>query len=190
MADRNVEFSHNTVSNYLSRLAGIGPDWPLPDDLTEADLKRRLFPPPPEPGRKARKRGVPDWAYIHKGLRRKGATLLLLWFEYRDRHPEGYEYLWFCRHYRQWAGKLDVVMPQDHKAGEKLFVDYAGMTLPVIDRSIGEVHQAQVFAAALGASGYTYAEVTWPQGWRTGSRPAGAAWSSSADRSSCWSSIM
>ena len=156
--------SHNTVSNYLARLDGIGLGWPLPDGLTEADLERRLFPPPPEPGRKARIRGVPDWIHIHRELRRKGVTLLLLWYEYRERYPEGYEYSWFCRHYRQWAGKLDVVMRQDHKAGEKLFVDHAGMTLPIIDRSTGEEHQAQVFVAALGASGYTYAEVTWTQG--------------------------
>ena len=156
--------SHNTVSSYLTRLAAVGLSWPLPADLGEVDLERRIYPPPPQPGELARKRGVPDWEHIHKELRRKGVTLLLLWYEYREQHPGGYEYSWFCRHYRNWAGKLDLVMRQDHKAGEKLFVDYAGMTVEIIERWTGEVREAQVFVAALGASGYTYAEVTWTQG--------------------------
>ncbi len=160
---RICRISHTTVSNYLLRLDQEGLSWPLPDNLNDADLERRLFPPP-EPRRLARKRGVPDWVYIHKELRRKGVTLQLLWDEYREGNPEGYEYSWFCRHYRKWAGKLDLVMRQDHKAGEKLFVDYAGMTVGIIDPSTGEERQAQLFVAALGASGYTYAEVTWTQG--------------------------
>ena len=154
---------HTTVSNYLAWLDRTSLKWPLPDDLSEADLERRLFPPP-KPRKLARKREVPDWEDIHLELRRKGVTLLLLWDEYREQNPEEYEYSWFCRHYRKWAGKLDLVMRQDHKAGEKLFVDYAGMTVSIIDQSTGEVRQAQVFVVALGASGYTYAEATWTQG--------------------------
>ena len=146
--------SKNTVGNYLTRFDQSGLQWPLPDDLTEADLERMLFPSS-RTRRLTGKRGVPDWEHIHKELRRKGVTLLLLWQEYRERYPEGYEYAWFCQCYRKWTGKLDLVMRQNHKAGERLFVDYAGMTAPVIDPSTGEVRQAQIFVAALGASGYT-----------------------------------
>ena len=90
-------------------------------------------------------------------------TLTLLWDEYKAATPEGYQYSWFCEHYRSWLGKVDVVMRQDHRAGEKLFVDYAGQTVEIIDRDTGEVNEAQVFVAVLGASNYTYAEATLTQ---------------------------
>jgi len=90
-------------------------------------------------------------------------TLALLWDEYKAANPEGFQYSWFCEHYRRWLGKLDVVMRQTHRAGEKLFVDYAGQTVPLIERATGEVHEAQIFVAALGASNYSYAEATWTQ---------------------------
>ncbi|EPN08004.1 ISPsy14, transposase, partial [Pseudomonas syringae pv. actinidiae ICMP 9855] len=95
--------------------------------------------------------------------RRPGVTLALLWQEYRLAHPQGFQYSWFCEHYRLWAAKVDVVMRQEHRAGEKLFVDYAGQTAPIIDRSTGEIRQAQIFVAVLGASSYTFAEATWSQ---------------------------
>jgi len=150
-----------TVSEYLRRAAEAGLSWPLPADLDDAQLERLLFPPPPD--LPAESRGVPDWSHIHKELKHPGVTLFLLWQEYRQNHPDGYQYSWFCEHYRAWQGKLDVVMRQDHRAGEKLFVDYAGQTVPVIDRSTGEIRQAQIFVAVLGASNYTYAEATWTQ---------------------------
>ena len=87
----------------------------------------------------------------------------MLWQEYRAAHPDGYQYSWFCERYRAWLGKLDVVTRQDHRAGEKLFVDYAGQTVPVTDRAAGEIREAQIFVAVLGASNYTYAEATWSQ---------------------------
>lgn len=116
---------------------------------------------------------------MHRELRRKSVTLDLLWQEYKADHPDGYRYSWFCEHYRQWAGKLSgcgdlahsVSMRQTHTPGEKLFVDYAGQTIPVIDGATGEIRQAQldvatsriVFVAVLGTSNYTYAEATWTQ---------------------------
>ena len=99
--------------------------------------------------------------YFSKRLRGKGVTLALLWEEYKAVHPEGLQYSRFCEQYRAWASKLDVVMRQEHRAGEKLFVDYAGHTVGVVDRHTGELRQAQVFVAVLGASSYTYAEATW-----------------------------
>ena len=121
----------------------------------------QLFPPIPAP---AQARGLPAWPVIHHELKRKGVTLFLLWQEYREQCPLGYQYSWFCDRYRQWLGKLDLVMRQDHRAGEKLFVDYAGQTVPIVDPHTGEIHDAQIFVAVLGASNYTYSEATWTQG--------------------------
>ena len=150
-----------TVSEYLRRAEEAGVGWPLPADLDDARLERQLFPPPPD--LPAQVRGIPDWLVIHRELKLKSVTLFLLWQEYRTAHPDGYQYSWFCDHYRAWQGKLDVVMRQDHRAGEKLFIDYAGQTVPIIDRATGEICEAQIFVAVLGASNYTYAEATWSQ---------------------------
>lgn len=153
--------SRPTVSEYLRRMSEAGLSWPLPVDLDEARLEQLLFPPPPD--LPAQARGIPDWQHIRDELTGKNVTLFLLWQEYRQANPDGYQYSWFCEHYRAWRGKLDLVMRQDHRAGEKLFVDYAGQTVPVIDRTTGEIHEAQVFVAVMGASNYTYAEATWSQ---------------------------
>jgi transposase len=151
-----------TVAEYLRRAQEAGVSWPLSTDLDDTRLERMLFPPVPD--LPAQFRGIPDWQAIHQELRHKHVTLFLLWQEYRADHPDGYQYSWFCEHYRAWQGKLDMVMRQDHRAGEKLFVDYAGQTVPVIDRATGEIRGAQIFVAVLGASNYTYAEATWTQG--------------------------
>ncbi|MCP5203923.1 MAG: IS21 family transposase [Pseudomonadales bacterium] len=151
-----------TVAEYLRRAEEAGVSWPLPADLGDVRLEQLLFPPPPD--LPAQVRGIPDWLVVHQELKQKAVTLFLLWQEYRAVHPDGYQYSWFCDHYRAWQGKLDVVMRQDHRAGEKLFVDYAGQTVPIIDRATGEIREAQIFVAVLGASNYTYAEATWTQG--------------------------
>ena len=124
--------------------------------MDDAALETRLFAKAEAPP--AASRPLPDWPEVHRELRRKGVTLQLLWMEYRERHPDGYGYTQFCRHYRTWQGRLDLVMRQEHRAGEKLFVDFAGMTMPITDPDSGEVWQAQLFVAVLGASNYTYAE--------------------------------
>lgn len=148
------------VREYVQRAARAGLSWPLPEGLLDDALEALLFPPAaPAEG----DRPLPDWQGVHDGLKGKGVTLYLLWEEYRALHPAGYGYSRFCDLYRAWAGKLPVWMRQEHKAGEKLFVDYAGMTMPVTDRETGEVHQAQIFVAALGVSSYTFAEATWTQ---------------------------
>ena len=121
-----------------------------------------MFPSPPAVP--ADTRVVPDWAAVHRELRRPGVTLMLLWEEYRAAHPEGFGYSWFCKRYEDWSGSLDVVMRQTHRAGEKLFVDDAGHTVEVVDPASGEIRTAQIFVAVLGASNYTYAEATWSQG--------------------------
>lgn len=150
-----------TVREYLQRARKAGLSWPLPEGLSDAELEALLFPPRVSPEQAPRP--LPDWQALHEERKRKGVTLFLLWEEYKAVHPEGYEYSRFCDLYRQWLGRLPVWMRQEHKAGEKLFVDYAGMTMPVTNAKTGEVRQAQIFVATLGASHYTYAEATWTQ---------------------------
>ena len=138
--------------------------WPLPEDLTDEALEARLFPASTALAEIKARRPQPDWRTIHRELRRKGVTLQLLWEEHRAAHPNGYGYSRFCDLYRAWEARLSPTMRQTHVAGERLFVDYAGTTLEVIDGLTGEVITAQLFVAALGASSYTYAEATWTQG--------------------------
>ena len=157
---RSVKASPSTVGEYIRRAEVHGLGWPLPGSLDDGELERRLFPAPAPSGTR---RPLPDWSKVHRELRRKGVTLALLWQEYKASHPEGLQYSWFCEQYRAWASTLDVVMRQEHRAGEKMFVDYAGQTVPVVDRETGEERQAQVFVAVLGASSYTFAEATWTQ---------------------------
>jgi transposase len=158
---RSCAIGKTTVAECLARFERSGLSWAQAAQLDEATLEHKLYPPPVAVP--AQERAVPDWPYIHQELRRKGVTLTLLWYEYKAAHPEGYQYSWFCDQYRAWSAKLDVVMRQEHRAGEKLFVDYAGQTVEVVDRRTGEVRQAQIFVAVLGASNYTYAEATWTQ---------------------------
>ncbi len=150
-----------TVHEYLTRakLADIG--WPPPPDLTEQEIERRLFPKGPAPPES--RRPTPEWQRIRAELRRKGVTLRLLWEEYRADHPDGYSYSRYHELYRAWEAIAFPSMPQVHLPGDKLFVDYAGQTMPVIERTTGEIRQAQIFVATLGASSYTYAEATWTQ---------------------------
>ena len=100
--------SRPAVDGYLRRAEAAGLSWPLPVELDDGALERLLFPSSPVLPDTAR--GVPDWSEVHRELKRPGVTLQLLWHEYRQRHPQGYQYTWFCRHYRAWAGKLDLVM--------------------------------------------------------------------------------
>ena len=146
-----------TVSDQLARARRAGLDWPLPDELDDEVLEQRLYGRPVPP-LAVHARPLPEWAEIHRELRRPGVTLALLHLEYRARHPDGYGYSQFCDRYRHWAGRLDLVMRQEHRAGEKLFIDYPGQTIPIVDPETGEIWGAQLFVAVLGASNYTYAE--------------------------------
>lgn len=158
---RSLSIAPATVYDYLGRARLANLTWPLPPELDDDGLERLLFPPQAE---LPTDRAMPDWSYVHQELRRPGVTLLLLWEEYKARHPEdGYQYSRFCDLYREWAHKVDVTMRQHHRAGEKLFVDYAGDRLFVTDRETGQVCPVQLFVAVLGASNYTYAEAHWTQ---------------------------
>src|SRR5215467_885890 len=142
---RSCSVNHSTVADYLYRAKAAGLDrWPLPADLDEVGLEARLFAArttAPGPTRAA-----PDWAAIHDELRgQKHVTLQLVWQEYQQSTPDGYQYSRFCELYRQWAEKLDLVLRQEHRAGEKLFVDYAGATVRIIDSKTGEIQEVSIF---------------------------------------------
>ena len=134
--------------------------WPLPPELDDAELERRLYPSS-TPAR-SRRFEQPDWPNAHQELKRKGMTKQLLWEEYQQANPErAYSYSQYCERYRQWVKKQRRSMRQTHRAGEKAFIDYAGSTIPVVDNRTGEImFEAAIFVAVLGASNYTYAEAT------------------------------
>lgn len=159
-AARSLGLSRPAVAEYVRRAEAAGLGWPLPEGLDDAALEARLFPAIPVLDAP---RPLPDWGQIHRELARKGVTLMLLWEEYKAVHPAGLQYSQFCERYRAYARTLDLSMRQVHRAGEKCFIDYAGQTVPVIDARTGEVRQAQIFVAVLGASNYTYCEATWTQ---------------------------
>jgi transposase len=158
---QSLWLSQGAVSEYLKRARRAGLAWPLPDDLDDAQLEALLFPPVPDVP--TGQRPVPDWSAVHREMRRPNVTLALLWEEYRAEAPDGFGYSWFCDLYREWVGRLNPTLRQVHAAGEKLFVDYAGHTMEVVDGTTGEVRRAEIFVAVLGASSLIYAEATWSQ---------------------------
>ena len=157
----SLTVGRTTVQAYLDRARDAELVWPLPPGMSDTELERLVYPRTAHDV--SNRAALPDWAYIHRELRRKGVTLQLLWEEYRADLPDGYGYSRFCELYTGWEGKLSPVMRQRHPAGERLLVDYAGHTIDVIDPQTGEVRTAQVFVAVLGASSYTFVEATWTQ---------------------------
>ena len=153
----NIGAAPATVHEYLVRAETAGLSWPLPEDLDEEALEALLFPPPT--GGPARP--VPDWREVHRELRSgKHVTLRLVWLEWKAEHPDGWGYSQFCSHYDRWLGSQEVVMRLSYPAGERTFVDFSGDKVPVTDPATGEVAQAEVFVAVLGASGMLYVEAT------------------------------
>lgn len=157
---KSLGLSPSTIHDYLLRFKVSGLKWPLDPQINDLELEARLFPR--TSGVKTGDK-IPDWGYVHQELKKRGVTRALLWGEYKQDHPDGYEYSCFCEAYSRYAATLSVSMRQSHKAGEKLFVDYAGQTMPITDPTTGEVRAAQIFLAVLGASGYTFAEASHSQ---------------------------
>jgi transposase len=152
----------STVREYLGRASAAGIGWPLAADMTDESLMARLFV---NAGVRAGARfhTEPDWSALVGELKRPGVNLLVLWEEYRATHPDGYAYSRFCQLFREFERRLSPTMRQQHVAGHKVFVDYSGKQVPIIDRATGEVRMAEIFVAVLGASSLTYAEATWTQ---------------------------
>lgn len=156
----SLSISRGSVSNILTRAEASGVTWPLPEDFDEVKLESLLFPK--SPGR-PNKSVDPDWEYIYGETKKKGVTLNLLWIEYKEKESNAYQYSQFCERYRTWRKAAQLSLRQEHRAGEKLFIDYAGPTIPIIDGSTGEISESQLFVATLGASSYTYVEAQWGQ---------------------------
>ena len=157
---RACGLSKGAVGKYVSATQALGITWPLPDGVDQARLEALLFP-----ARQPSSRLVePDFFQMHQALKRKGVTLQLLWAEYVAVHGEsGYRYSQYCHRYRQWRDRQKRSLRQVHLAGDKLFIDYCGPTVPIVNRHTGEMREAQVFVCVLGASSYTYAEATYTQ---------------------------
>ena len=156
---RSANVSQSTVHEYVERFRAAGLSWPLPAEMSEAELERKLYPD--DPVAQAKAKNPPDFGYIHQQLQEhKHTTLQLLWEEYRAVDEHGYGYSRFCYHYQRWKQQRDLVLRQQHRPGEKLFVDWAGATLPLYDPATGQARPMQLFVAVLGASSYTYAEAT------------------------------
>lgn len=159
---RSTKLSVGAIQKLLKQASEIGLQWPLPDELDDARLASMFYPKAKSTG--AGRFVVPDWPRIAMELRRQHVTKQLLWEEYVQEHPSrSYSYSQFCSRFMQWSKKQRRSMRQIHTAGEKCFVDYAGATVGIINGSTGEVRDAQIFVAVLGASSYTYAEATWTQ---------------------------
>ena len=157
---KSCDIGRSTVSDYLARARVAGLTWPIPSDLDETAIENLLFPSKPSEASSSSIQRMPPMEYLYRELKKKGVTLQLLWYEYKQENPGGYQYSQFCELYRRWVKKLDVTLRQKHRAGEKLFIDYAGQTVPIIDPSTGEITEAQIFLATLGASNYTFAEAS------------------------------
>jgi len=158
---RVLGVARSTVQENLTR-AAAGLSWPLPGDLTDDALEGRLFARAGvKPG--VRRRPEPNWADLVIELKKPGVTMMVLWEEYRAAQPDGYGCSRFCELFRGFERRLSPSMRQEHVAGDKVFVDYSGKKLAIVDPHTGEMREAEIFVAVLGASNFTYAEATWTQ---------------------------
>ncbi len=153
---RRLRVGAGSVSRYLARAKEANLVWPLNDDWSEDKIYSVLFPTET----KKTTHPLPDFGKVHQELKRKGVTLMLLWYEYQQQHPDGYSYSRYCELYQSFTGKRNPGMRLTHRAGEKLFVDYSGLTMQWTDKTTGEIHRAQIFVAVLGVSNYTFVEAT------------------------------
>jgi len=156
----SVDCATSVVGDCLLRFKASELSWPVPADILDSELEFRLYP-----GQASALllKATPDWLYVHGELKKKSVTKMLLWLEYKALHPDGYQYTQFCTHYQVWAKSADLVFRNEHKAGERVFIDYVGQTMPIWNAATGECKSAQIFIGVLGASNYTYAEATWSQ---------------------------
>jgi len=158
---KSCSISHSTVADYVLRAKLAGLSWPLDPEMDDAAIENLLFPTTDKQA--TEKRQMPDLEYLYREMKKKSVTLQLLWYEYKQANPDGCQYSQFCNLYRQWVKKLDLTLRQEHRAGEKLFIDYAGQTVSIVNPKNGEITEAQIFVATLGASNYTFAEASLAQ---------------------------
>jgi transposase len=165
---QSPRLSQGAVHGYMARASRAGLGWPLPEELDDTRLETLLYPPPSAVA--VDRRPVPDWAVVYRELRRPNMTLALLWEEYRagPGAQDGFGYSWFCDLYREWAARLNPTLRRVHPAGERVFVDFGGHTMEVIDGTTGEIRRAEIFVAVLGASSYIFAEAAGLMSQRAG----------------------
>jgi transposase len=148
-----TEVSKTAVSKYINATAAVGIEWPLPEGYDISTIEKLLSQSKEESSSKP----MPDFPTIFLDLKKKGVTLSLLWAEYKTDHPDGYQFTQFCELFHRWEKSNDVSMLQNHKAGEKMFVDYAGKGITITDKDTGETWEAPIFVAVQGASSYAFA---------------------------------
>ena len=176
---RTLGVARSTIQDNLERARAAEIGWPLPAEWTDEFLEQRLFARSGvKPGRRRRKE--PDWTALARELKRPGVNLMVLWEEYRQVHPDGYGYSRFCDLYREFERRLSPVMRQHHVAGDKVFVDYSGKKIAIVDPTTGEVREAEIFVAVLGASNYTTRKRPGRRRCLIGSRPMCACFASLA----------
>ncbi len=159
----SLRLSLGAVQKVISKAEAQGLDWGSIEQLDDQELARVFYPD--SDTRVSKDLQLPDWVEVHQELKRKSVTKHLLWEEYTQQYPNrSYSYPQYCFLYQAWLKKQKRSMRQTHKAGDKLFVDYAGQTVPIVSGDTGEIRFAQIFVAVLGASNYTYCEATWTQG--------------------------
>jgi transposase len=159
-----LDLSRNTVNKYITHSQLL--DRPIEEilDLSDLDLEKLFIEPPPEEPKKRLKDLYDFFPNMDKKLKKTGITRTIIWKEYLKKHSDGYMRSQFCEHYNRWSSRTNPVMHMEHKAGDKMYVDYAGKPLEIVDRETGEVTEVQFFVSVLGASQYTYAEATRSQG--------------------------
>ena len=155
---RSCGIAPSTVGDYLQRAQAAQLNWPLPDGLSELELEQRLLSTGPVPAPETPATRLPDWRQVHEELRRPNVTLRLLWQEAQRADPTGLKYSRYCELYREWSQSLDPTLRQVHLPGEKLFVDWAGQTMPIHNSADGSTSPASIFVSALGASNKTFAQ--------------------------------
>ena len=158
----STKVSVGAIQKLMTRAEELALTWPLPVELDDNQLASLFYPKADT--RTSSRHQTPDWPTLHQELTRKGVTKQLLWEEYTQQYPNRcYSYSQFCDRYNYWRRLQKRSMRQQHKAGEKCFVDYCGQTIPIVSATTGEARMAQIFVAVLGASNYTYAEATLTQ---------------------------
>ena len=158
----SLRLSLGAVQKVTSKAEELGLNWETIEQLNDQQLASQFYPE--SDTRQSGQFQLPDWIDVHQELKRKGMTKHLLWEEYTQQYPNrSYSYPQYCMLYQHWLKKQKRSMRQTHKAGEKLFVDYAGQTVPIVSHVTGEIKTAQIFVAVLGASNYTFCEATWSQ---------------------------
>jgi len=158
----SLRLSLGAVQKICSKAEDLKLDWLSIEQLDDQQLASQFYPAADT--RSSNSFQLPDWSEVYRELKGKGVTKHLLWEEYTQQFPNrSYSYPQYCMLYQQWQKKQKRSMRQHHKAGEKLFVDYAGQTIPIVQQETGEIQFAQIFVAVMGASNLTYAEATWSQ---------------------------